>query len=778
MRTIKHILFRNIVLYLTFLISIFVSYSQTKSTQIQILDEETKKAVSFVSVITTQKHSILSDENGIVNLSHNTKCDRFIIFRSMGYEERKIASSEILSKAKYIVYIKSDDKRLEEVSVNAVRRATSVNAVSSRIKDEDLQHSIGKSLAELLDKISGISTIQSGANVSKPVIHGMHGNRILIVNNGVRQSGQQWGESHAPELDMSSSSEIYVVKGSESLRFGAEAMGGIIVLDQKRLNYNSDKLSGNLNTLYASNGKSISTAGSIEGAFSLPKGNIALRLQGSYGNGGDHQTANYYLNNTGHRTSNINALLGYEYRSLGLELFYSRYDTKNGVLRYAHLGNSDNIKDIISRGRPYDEILRDYSRDIDYPNEHVNHHTLSLKANYITDRVGSFFYQVSQQWDDRREYRIRRNNNSHIPEVALNLATQQHQFRWGKKYSIWRTELGTQYLYSNNYSTPGNGVPPIIPNYVSQSWGVYAIQKLSKGKWNAEAGVRLDGQHTNAVGFNSTGNKYGGKNDYINFTYSLGSRYKINNNLGITSNFGVAWRAPHVHELYSDGVEHGSGAYLIGNKNLKSEQSYKWVSSLQYHSTYFHINIDAYLQWVNNFIYDEPQRDKFRTTISGYYPIFLYKQTEAFFRGIDLDLEITPIKEIKYHISSAMIWANERGTGAYLPYIPPFSINHELTWCTDISKDLNLDLVIGHKFVAKQNRFDPNKDLIDFSPEAYNLFSAEMGLDYKVNDRHSMKFLLSGENIFNKEYKEYTNRARYYSHDLGRNIRVSLLWQF
>ena len=77
-----------------------------------------------------------------------------------------------------------------------------------------------------------MTSLQTGTTTAKPVIHGMYGNRVLIMNNGVRQSGQQWGEDHAPEVDVEGNNHIQVIKGAEAVRYGAEAMAGAIVMEQ------------------------------------------------------------------------------------------------------------------------------------------------------------------------------------------------------------------------------------------------------------------------------------------------------------------------------------------------------------------------------------------------------------------------------------------------------------------------------------------------------------------------------------------------------------------
>ena len=107
---------------------------------------------------------------------------------------------------------------MDEVEVTSTRKLVSNNVVSSQLNSQIIERSMGQSLGAMLERVSGVSSIQTGSTVSKPVIHGMYGNRILLVNNGAKLTGQQWGADHAPEVDKNSSSKIEVVKGAEAVR--------------------------------------------------------------------------------------------------------------------------------------------------------------------------------------------------------------------------------------------------------------------------------------------------------------------------------------------------------------------------------------------------------------------------------------------------------------------------------------------------------------------------------------------------------------------------------
>lgn len=641
--------------------------------------------------------------------------------------------------------------------------------------NKDIRKGLGNSFTSSLEKIKGISSIQNGATIAKPVIQGMHSNRILIINNGVRQQGQQWGDDHAPEIDVNNARSITVVKGAEAVRYGSDAMGGVIILNPYSLPYHRDGIHGNITGTYGSNGHRYAFTGLADGSIGKQQ-NLAWRLQGTYINGGDRKTAKYLLNNTGMRELDFSGAFGFNNKQYGIEGFYSLYTTRLGVMSSAHLSSIDLLKERLQFGQPIE--IDPYTRHIDYPFQKVTHHTVKVNAYYITPRMGKFSLQYAFQSDLRDEFHQRRSNRSHIPSLSLRLQSSQTDAAWHHVYGNWHSDVGAFMGYTNNSNQPGTGIVPIIPNYTQTGLGVYGIQQFDYKKLNLEAGIRFDYQSSNAHGINSYSREYGDKRHFTNITYNVGGRYKANNRFHVRTNVGVAWRAPHVHELYSNGLDHASGIYAVGDSTMQSERSTKWITGVQWKNSWLEASADVFFQWVNQFIYDEPTHDVM-TVISGAYPVFRYRQSDATFKGIDAEVTIRPLKQWQYHAMSSMVWAKERHTGRYLPNIPSFRLNQSVKYELPEWKNFRHSSVeIGHRFVAKQHRFDPETDLISVTPDAYHLLSMSINTEWKLKGYQSLHLSLSAENLLNTQYKEYTNRYRYYAHDLGRDVKLTITWNF
>ena len=664
---------------------------------------------------------------------------------------------------------------LSEVLVKASRPVVSSNEVAKKISAVTLERNLGRSLAQMLTEVSGVTMLQTGTTTAKPVIHGMYGTRVLIMNNGVRQSGQQWGEDHAPEVSVDANDQIHVVKGAEAVRYGAEAIAGVIIMEQRSLAYGEKSMQGVVAGVYASNGHRLSSSVRLEGA--LPwSSNIAYRLQTSYTNSGDRSSAHYLLMNTGVRELNNSLTLGWKKDRLNIEGLFSRYQNTTGLLPSGHLRSREGMVELLERGKP--DLFRPFSREISNPYHSVVHYLARLKGTWNDERLGNFSLQGAYQNDSRDEYAIRRNNAySSVPTLSLSLSSMQLNGSWRKHYSRWDSELGIHGEYLNNYSNAGTGFTPPIPNYTQTSWGGYALQRYLADKFGLEAGLRLEQTNLSVAGYNIAGEYFSGDHTYTNFTYTLGGHIRLWKGGKLTSNIGLAYRAPHVQELYSLGSQHGSATFVYGDSTLRSEQGYKWVTSLAHYSERFTLSCDGYLQWMDGYIYEEPSAE-FAQTLAGEYPIFRYRQRDAFFRGVDIDTRYYVLPERLYlNFKGSMVWAEERRTGRYFPYIPAFRMSEEVGFRLSLPRRWQSEFAFSHLFVDRQYRFDRSTDLTS-SPNPYHLFGLEANFSKPLRGRQSLRLSLSVDNLFNTEYKEYTNRARYYSHDAGRDIRLALHWHF
>ena len=79
--------------------------------------------------------------------------------------------------------------------------------------------------------LPGVSQLSTGGGISKPIIRGLGYNRVVVVADGVRQEGQQWGDEHGVEIDENSVSSVEILKGPASLLYGSDALAGVLRLN-------------------------------------------------------------------------------------------------------------------------------------------------------------------------------------------------------------------------------------------------------------------------------------------------------------------------------------------------------------------------------------------------------------------------------------------------------------------------------------------------------------------------------------------------------------------
>lgn len=715
----------------------------------------------------------ITDTKGFATVPTGLSNHQLITFSYIGFENQSFTLAALQSLHPRVVRMQIAQAQLHELVVTAEGNPIRRETVGQKLSSLALQEGVGSSLGEVLEGIRGVSLISTGTSASKPVIHGLHGHRILILNNGVRHTSQQWSSSHAPEIDIAQAGRISVLKGAESVRYGADALGGVILVEQNPLPYHHGCLVGEVTPFFQSNGLGFGLSAGLESSLGR-QGDWAWRLQGDYANSGDKRSAKYLLNNTGQRSWSGQGAIGLQNDRVQVELFVSHLWEKEGVFFGAQMGNVDLLRERIEAGRPADEVITPFSRKIDYGYHMVNHTLAKLSGHYHIDSYHTLKSQVAYQRNQREEYHLRRNKLSAVPEMALVLHNVQGELQWryDNKHG-WQAEAGWLGSFTNNYNTPGTGVVPMIPNYTEGGLGSYALGKYATDRWGVEGGVRLDANRIEAVGINYDSEPYGGVERQRNITYTLGGFAELTKGLTLRSQLGTAWRSPHVAELYSNGLDQESGIYVVGQEGLKSERALKWIASLGYTHQYFQLDVEGYLQWINNYIYQEPTGEVHRL-VSGAYPLFRYKQTSATLHGLDAEATITPLRWLSYSVTAGMIWASERSTGRYLPYIPPLRIGQELKASFGSGY-----FALEHKYVAEQKRFDPETDLIPYAPPAYHLLGLRASYEQRLREKcGKLTYTFSVENLLNREYKEYTNRARYYAHDMGINARFAVRYQF
>ena len=199
----------------------------------QVLNADTGLPMAYAGIVIKEtSQGVQSDEHGHYQLNNICPGEYTVVCSHLGcdHAEQKL---NLRSNMVLDIAMKENALTLENLVVTGTTSKKAGTQTSSELSGVELDAGRGLGLGESLKRLSGVSTLNTGATISKPVIQGLHSNRILIFNNGVRLEGQQWGNEHAPEVDPFTAERITVVKGAASVRYGADALGGIILLEPK-----------------------------------------------------------------------------------------------------------------------------------------------------------------------------------------------------------------------------------------------------------------------------------------------------------------------------------------------------------------------------------------------------------------------------------------------------------------------------------------------------------------------------------------------------------------
>lgn len=712
---------------------------------------------------------------------------------SLPYESR----IELTKNHQVTITLQEDVTELKSIEVVGQQARSGISNTSVSLTEYDLDHQHGKSLGESLKAVAGVNALQVGPAIFKPVIHGLHSQRILILNNGIRQEGQQWGIEHAPEIDPFIASEITVVKGAEAVRYGADAIGGVIIINPPSLHNKAHAFGGEINTGFMTNSRMAFLSGMVEGELNKSKP-WSWRLQGTAKRGGDFTAPDYVLSNTGVRELDFSGSLGYKGDDRSLEIYMSSFNSTIGILRAAHTGNLNDLQSSIESGAPW--YVAPFSYDINNPKQKINHQLLKIQASQKIKGVGELRVLYGGQYNQRREFDIRRGGRSDRPALFMKLFSNVLDVSLDHDHPRHSGSIGINATYKQNINeTEETGIRPMIPDYRLFSSGLFLIEKVRKRNWLFEAGVRYDFQQLNVLAFTTTNELVKPSFNFHYLSGSLGATFYISAHARLNTHLGVSSRPPHVSELYNEGLHHGTAAIeeglmrpnsalLTDQALIRKETSTKWITSLQVGGERLSADFSVYINSIDNYVFLRPIAS--RLTIRGYFPVWQYEQTDAILKGADISLNWHLSRKIKYAGKFAYIHGEDATRNDVLIFIPPITLANALTYTTDVGKLKDFFVQVSIPTVLKQTRAPITiypRDIPDYTgervydiapaPAGYTLVNVELGIKVPVKE-NTLSISFAGENLGDVSYRNYMNRLRYFADDVGRTFIIRLNYNF
>ncbi len=690
-----------------------------------------------------------------------------------------------------------------------------------------LMQNASTNIIDAISKIPGVSGITDGQSISKPVIRGLGYNRVVTVNDGVRQEGQQWGDEFGIEIDPNSVDRVEILKGPASLIYGSDAMSGVInFLPEKTLP--EGEIKGDILLNYQTNNGLYNAVAHIAGT---KKGIIfSGRFDNTMAHAYQNKNDGYVLNS---QFSNINgdATVGLHKKWGFSQLHYSYFELKTGIVEGARdsTGAQQRQTGVDSTGMPIYTTataseLKSYTPFLIH--QDVKHQKL-VWDNSFSLGEGRLIARLAWQQNSRQE-----NNDPSIPNISniwyfLNSYNYDFHYVSGTKNDFdYSAGINGKYQNSKN-----KGTLLLIPEYDLFDLGAFAIANKKIGKLNISGGIRYDihkfNGHDDYVDIN--GNQLASNDpnaihqftaynsDFTGISGSLGAVYHVNDNIYIKANLARGFRAPNVAESGSNGIHDGTVVYEIGEPSLKPEQSLEFDFTPGIKTKDFSAELSIFYNSISNFIYSKQLlsttdstkgQDSLNSSNPGFpdAPVFKYSQADAVLMGCEAVLDIHPsgLKWFDWYTAFSTVDAhllNVPDSTRYLPFTPPARLRSEITLSIKkLNKVFNNSyLRIGMLYSFQQANIynassiymglaDPNELKAATSPTAaYMLINAGLGSDIYAHGHKAFSVYISIDNLLDNAYMDYMSRFKYYPtnygngvnrvgvYNMGRNVSFKLL---
>ncbi len=776
-------------LILIFLLFNFITSGQIKGI---VVDDHNHPLPSATLILLPDSIPSITNNKGRFSFS-NLSLGLYEIRTSyLGYKDviTQIDIKDGRSKEVRIVMI-PDDEIIETLIITEEHAKQEVTLQTDHIHEDFLQKNLGGTFAKSIEKLPGISAINVGVGIAKPVIRGLSSNRIIVNHQGIKQESQQWGSDHGLEIDQFDVERVEIIKGPGSLQYGSDGLGGVInIMPDKVLPKNTFR--GSVLGVYKTNNEHV--GGSANLGINLE--NFFLTARYSQQDFADYQVPtdiftyngfelpliNNRLKNTAGNESNISISAGASKKWGITRLLFSHYALDAGLFSGAV-------------GIPRSYALTDdgNKRDIDVPQQKVDHYRASLNQTFFFGN-NHLAIDIGFQRNLRREFSEPEFHSIPLsqledPNEKLAIELLLETFSIAAHYEFYlqsdlKNIIGFNTQWQDNKR---DGFEYLLPDFRTFRGGIYSIsEKELNEKWLISGGLRLDlGQ--NVTDFyrqfiwdsneNIIDSLISIPTDdlFFNWSASLGTNLSLQEGRWILkANFGKSFRVPYPAETVSNGIHHGTFRHEVGTPNLESEHGYQLDLGAYWNFEKFEGNLSFYFNYFDNFIYLGPTFPARFSQLPEAGQIFQYRQDDAIYTGFELqwDWELLPYLHLDQAID--FVQSYNPKTKLALPFTPQPSIKTEVNLSPFDYKwmeELYIGLEHQYHFAATGSlRVDRSEQ----STPAYQLWNLGIGFDLHIGNQE-MNIKCQAQNLFNRRYLAHLSRYRIIDiPEQGRNIVITV----
>ncbi|MFN6091957.1 MAG: TonB-dependent receptor, partial [Bacteroidota bacterium] len=446
----------------------------------KVLDKSNNEALEGASVIIPEfKIGTITNEKGEFRLTNFPERKMKLQVKMAGYGSTTV-DVEIVSEITSLeLFLSPQILEMDEVIITGSAFATNhaqSSLIVEPIEKTQIQNTSSTNITDVITQVAGVSSISTGGGIAKPVIRGLGYNRIVSINEGIRQEGQQWGDEHGLEIDQFSADRIEVLKGPGALLYGSDAIGGVInILEPFPVPQGT--IRGEILSQYQTNNKQYVVGAMAEGN----QNGLVWRVRKTNKNAAAYSTPNEVVYNSAFNEDNASMMIGLN-KKWGYQHFHlSSYQAHFGMIE----GERDSTGLFVTPEGNSVTNAEALTRTIGLPFQRVNHYKISTLGSYFLGK-GNLRTVFGWQNNQRQEYE----DNAFVPGMFVDLKTLTGDVKY---YFPEHDNLEIVVGLSGGLQQNNNrGEEYLIPNYISNELGVFSSLKKIKNKWTRNFGLRYD----------------------------------------------------------------------------------------------------------------------------------------------------------------------------------------------------------------------------------------------------------------------------------------------
>jgi outer membrane receptor protein involved in Fe transport len=667
-----------------------------------------------------------------------------------------------------------------EVTVTATRTRKDTFEIPNPVSVINLQKLLEKApnnITDMLTEMPGVDVNGVGANQSRPVIRGFRGQRILLLEDGIRMNNsrrqQNFGEIPAL-VDVSGVDRVEVVRGPASVLYGSDAIGGVINIITKAPAYDPERsaIHGSLGYRFSSADKQNKGMTSINGNV----GKLGIMLSGTYRDAGDYTApagtfGKIRLNNditvsdSGVKDGSINLLLNYalsEQNQVSFKYEYYQADDAGFGFIEPELYAPDlariqirypwqkvNKYTLKYENRQLGFVLADYLSFTGYHTSNERQLTMDVFVSFNIPRIPQA--GMSSQSD----------NNTDVDTLGfrfeLNKGIRNHVFTYGVDFfrdSTGNTDTTVTQVLGFGPPQTSIDTTPLVPNARYQSIGAFIQDDISLFKRTSIIlGVRY--QNVNARTRETPGLEGEPLHNSTDQTLVGAANliYGLTDHLRLVFSVGRGFRSPNLIERFYNGLTPEGSGFQARNTGLKAETSLNFDIGFKYRRE----NVYLESSYFNNVV-----RDGIRLALVG-----IREDKVLIYQDVNVDkLRMQGIETLgKLYLNFGL------SLGANYTYIKSKDLgSSETPYVDTYSSKFNLNVRYDHPGKGFWIGYDlrvngKQKDVLlvknplgDFIP-GFTVHSIGAGVTLFKNSPFPQQVGIIIDNLTNKLYSEFSNAS-------------------